>query len=55
MKKTGVVGGVVLGLALCGYGAWCAYKKFSPECESEMKKDMKKIRIDVEKIIENIM
>ena len=48
MKKTGVVGGV-------GYGAWCAYKKFCPECASDMKKDMKKMSKDVEKSIENMM
>ncbi|HIT22144.1 MAG TPA: hypothetical protein IAB56_04175 [Candidatus Scybalousia intestinigallinarum] len=55
MKKSGIVGGVVLGLALCGYGAWCAYKKFCPECASDMKKDMKKMSKDVEKSIENMM
>ena len=55
MKQTGIVGGVVLGLALTGYGAWCAYKKLCPECASDMKKDMKHMTRDVEKSIENMM
>lgn len=55
MKKGGIIGGVMLGLALTGYGAWCAYKKYCPECASDMKKDLKHMTKDVEKSIENMM
>lgn len=55
MKKGGIIGGVMLGLALTGYGAWCAYKKYCPECVSGIKKDLKHMTKDVEKSIENMM
>ncbi|MDD6224220.1 MAG: hypothetical protein PUB18_04380 [bacterium] len=55
MKKSSMVGGVVLGLALSGYGAWCCYKKFCPSGASKMKNDMKHMTKDVEKSIENMM
>ena len=42
LKKGSVIGGVVLGLALTGYGAWCIYKKCCPEDAYDMKNDMKK-------------
>ncbi len=59
LKKGSVIGGVVLGLALTGYGAWCIYKKCCPEdaydMKNDMKKGMKKMKKDVEKSIENMM
>ena len=59
LKKGSVIGGVALGLALTGYGAWCIYKKCCPECANDMKNDMKKnvkkMKKDVEKSIENMM
>ncbi len=55
MKKAGIVGGVMLGLALSGYGAWCAYKKYCPEGANNMKKDIKHMTKNMEKNIENMM
>lgn len=55
MKKTSIMGGVVLGLVLSGYGAWCLYKKWCPECANDMKKDIKKMTKDAQKNIQNIM
>ena len=55
MKKSGIIGGVVLGLALSGYGAWCVYKKYCPDCANDMKKDLKHMTKNVEKSIENMM
>ncbi len=59
LKKGSIIGGVAIGLAVAGYGAWCIYKKCCPECANDMKKDMKKnmkkMTKDVEKSIENMM
>lgn len=55
VKKGSIIGGVAVGFALAGYGAWCMYKKYCPECAYDMKKDMKKMTRDVEKSIENMM
>ncbi len=59
LKKGSIITGVALGLALTGYGAWCMYKKYCPECANDMKKDMKRnmkrMTKDVEKSIENMM
>lgn len=55
MKRGTIIGGVMLGLALSGYGAWCMYKKMSPEGASNMKKNMRNMTKDMEKSIENMM
>ncbi len=55
MRKSGIIGGIAIGLALTGYGAWCMYKRFCPECAYDVKKDIKKMTRDVEKSIENMM
>ncbi len=55
MKKGSIIGGVMLGLALSGYGAWCMYKKMCPDCADDMKKGMKNMTKDMEKSIENMM
>lgn len=55
MKKEMIIGSTVVGMALAGYGAWCMYKKYCPECADNMEKDMKKMKKNVEKSIENMM
>ncbi len=55
MKKSSMIGGTVLGLALAGYGAWCAYKRYYPNAANKMAKDMKHMTKNVENSIENMM
>ncbi len=55
MKKCGIIGGIVLGMALTGYGAWCMYKKYCPDCAKDMKKDFKHMTKGIEKNIEDMM
>lgn len=50
-----MIAGTVMLTALCGYGAWCAYKKMNPCCANEMKNNMKQITRNVEKSIEDMM
>lgn len=55
MKKSGIVAGSAVLMALGGYGAWCAYKKYNPHGAKELKKDMKKMTRNMEKSIEDMM
>lgn len=55
MKKSSIIGGTAILMALGGYGAWCAYKKINPKCANEVKKDMKQMTKNMEKSIEDMM
>lgn len=55
MKKSSIIGGTVVLMALGGYGAWCAYKKLNPQCANKIEKDMKKVTRNMEKSIEDMM
>ncbi len=55
MKKSSMVAGSAILMALGGYGAWCAYKKMYPKCAQELKQDMKKMTKNMEKSIEDMM
>ena len=55
MKKGSIIGGTALLVALGGYGAWCAYKKISPNSARKAGKEMKKVTRNMEKSIEDMM
>lgn len=55
MKKSSIVAGSAVLMALGGYGAWCAYKKMNPHGAREIKKDMKNMTRNMEKSIEDMM
>ncbi len=55
MKKSSVVAGSMMLMALTGYGAWCMYKKMNPHCAHELKKDMKRMTRNMEKSMEDMM
>lgn len=55
MKKGSIIGGTAVLMALGGYGAWCAYKKMSPQSAKKAEKEMKKITKNMEKSIEDMM
>ena len=59
MKKGSIaLGSMMLGM-LTGYGAWCMYKKLSPESARELKgnveKNVKKMTRKVDKFTEDMM
>mgnify|MGYP007070313944 CR=1 FL=1 len=55
MKKSSIIIGSMSLAMLCGYGAWCMYKKMRPECANEVKNNMKHITRNIEKGIEDMM
>ncbi len=55
MKKSSMVAGSAVLMALGGYGAWCAYKKMNPQGAKTLKNDMKKMTKNMEKSIEDMM
>lgn len=55
MKKSSIIGGTAILMALGGYGAWCAYKKMNPHGANKVKRDMKQMTRNMEKSIEDMM
>ena len=55
MKKSSMIAGSVMLTALCGYGAWCAYKKMNPGAAHELRHDMQKMTKNMGKSIEDMM
>lgn len=55
MKKSSLIGGTAVLMALGGYGAWCAYKKMNPESAKKMQRSMKKMTKNMEKSLEDMM